>query len=294
MHVEKKQFHTDAWPEVYASRQTGMILRWPAVAVEEHHLRVKNENGDTATEKVLCLAVARDGVKGIIPLPETGVEADRKFVARARLVQLLGQEVPFVVVGIDADAETFTGSRKQALEIMSRETWASLKPGVVKTAVARRPVRRRLDDGSVKPLGFIVDLDGVEALLPVWELSHGWVDEMQDFVQPGDVFDVKVLAVDKDRNRVTVSVKELVPNPWPGAAKKYVPGGYYAGTVTGVARYGVFVSLPDPGVDALCRHMKGEIPKKGDLVLVVVTEVAPRDESGQVRGRVLRILRRGS
>jgi len=67
VHVEKKQFHTDAWPEVYASRQTRMILRWPAVAVEEHELRVKSENGDTAWRKVSVLGLAREGVKGTIP-----------------------------------------------------------------------------------------------------------------------------------------------------------------------------------------------------------------------------------
>jgi len=293
--VHKKEFVTDAWPEVYASRQKKTILRWPVKAVEEHVLRVRGENNETREEKILCLAVMKDNVKGVIPLPETGVKPGRnRTLTRARLSGLLGQDIAFVVTGIDEANETFIASRKQALERLAAETWPTLEEGAVKTAVARRVLRiARSRDGSVVPAGCVVEIDGVEAFLPVREISHGWVDEILEVIQPGDMFDVKVLSVDRERERVIVSVKALLPNPWPGAARRYLKKSSYTGTVTGVTRYGVFVEL-EPGVNALCNHMASGRPQKGDEVAIYITSVEPNGESGRIKGSVIRIVRKAS
>jgi small subunit ribosomal protein S1 len=288
----KKEFHVDAWPEVYASRQTRMVLRWPAVAVEEHTIRVRGESNESVTEKVFCLAVQKGTVRGIIPLQESGVDStDNKYRNRARLLNLVGQEVAFIVTGIDTENNTFLASRKAVMEALSKSVWRDLGPGMVREAVARRLAFRR-KDGAYVPLGFIVEIDGVEALLPLWEISHGWVDEVSDLIQPGDKFDVKIKSIDPEEERLVVSVKDLIPDPWPGAATRYRPGGYYRGIVTGVVRYGVFVEL-EPGVSALCRHMRG-IPKKGDTVLIVATDVSLNDGVGRIEGRTVRIIRKAS
>lgn len=287
----KKEFHVDAWPEVYASRQARMVLRWPAVAVEERSVRVRGENNESRVEKVLCLAVQKGTVRGIIPLQESGVDlADNKRRNRARLLNLVGQEVAFVVTGIDTENNTFLASRKAVIEAFSKSAWRDLKPGMVKEAIARRQAFRR-KDGAYVVSGFIVEVDGVEAYLPLWEISHGWVDEVSGLIQPGDKFDVKIKSVDPEEERLVVSVKDLIPDPWPDAAKRYARGGYYRGVVTGVVNYGVFVEL-EPGVSALCRHMRG-IPKKGDMVLVVVTDVSLEDGVGRIEGRTVRVIRKG-
>jgi len=134
-----KEFHVDVWPEVYASRQTRSVLRWPVVAVEEHEVRLKGEDGEPRTEKVLCLAVMKHGVKGIIPLHESGVNpAENRRLTRARLMRFLGQEVDFIVTAIDAQGGVFMASRKAALERLAAATWAELAPGARAEAVARR------------------------------------------------------------------------------------------------------------------------------------------------------------
>lgn len=289
----KKEFHVDAWPEVYASRQTRMVLKWPAVAVEEHVIRVRGENNESQTERVLCLAVQKSTVKGIIPLQESGVDpTDNKYRNRARLLNLIGQEVAFVVTGIDTENNTFLASRKAVMDALSKGTWRDLQPGMVREAVARRLAFRRNKENALVPSGFIAEIDGVEAFLPAWELSHGWVEEVVDLIQPGDRFDVKVKEINPEDERLVVSVKDLIPNPWPDAARRYQVNGYYSGTVTGVVRYGIFVEL-EPGVNALCRHMRG-IPKKGDTVLIVATDVSLNDGVGRIEGRTIRVIRRAS
>ncbi len=282
MQENKKEFFKDAWPEVYASRQTDAILTWEVTGVEEKNLR---------DDKVLCLVVQKNGVRGYIPLSESGVKiSDDRSVNRARLSRLLGQEIGFVVIALDIDSETFVASRRQAMEIMAGKTWAGLKKGAVVTAVARRIITHRRRDGYVFA-GVAVEIEGVEAVLPASEITYGWIDEILEVIQPGDVFDVKVLEADRDKEKVVVSVKALLPNPWPQAAKRYAKGMLCRGTVTGVTRYGIFVAL-EPGVNALCRHMRSGVPGKNDVVAVAIDRVTLKENAGRIEGRALKIIRR--
>lgn len=290
---EKKEFHVDVWPEVYASRQNRMVLAWPAVGVEKFALRVRGENNEPRLEKALCLTVQKGDVRGLIPLQESGIEpGEGERRNRNRLLNLVGQEVCFIVTGIDLENGLFLASRKAVIEALSKEVWQGLKPGDVKEAVARRPYLRP-KNGVLVPRGFVVELSGVEALLPIWEISHGWVDELSDFIQPGDRFDVRIKSVDPEEKRLLVSIKDLIPNPWPGAAARHPKGAYRAGVVTGVVRYGIFVEL-EPGVSALCRHMRDTFPRKGDTVLLVVTDVELEDGAGRIYGQAIKVIRRAS
>ncbi|MCL6559755.1 MAG: hypothetical protein K6U74_13360 [Firmicutes bacterium] len=160
METAKKEFFQDVWPEVYASRQSKTILKWPVATVEEYKI---------GNEKVLCLAVLKERVKGIIPAPETGVKLDGDTrLNRARLLKLLGQEIAFIVLDIDEPNGIFTASRRIALERLASQTWTNLQEGQVYPVTVRRILKN----------GAAVELDGVEAFLPVWEMRHGWVEEI--------------------------------------------------------------------------------------------------------------------
>ncbi|MDN5375464.1 MAG: small subunit ribosomal protein [Thermacetogenium sp.] len=277
----KKEFVENYWPEVYASRQNRTILTWPVIGVEVH----SHNNG-----KIPCMVVGKDRIKGIIPLPESGVEpAASAALTRARLQSYIGQNVSFIVIGIDRENDLFMGSRAEALKVLQAELWPELKENAVKTATVRRIIRRPRNDGSVTELGAVVDLGGIEAFLPIYELSHGWVDDVLNLIQVGDVFDVKIIKVDREAKRVTVSLKDMIPDPWPDAARRYTKGGSYKGKVSGVVDYGVFINL-EPGVDALCPHPKAGRVKKGDEVVMLVGKVSP--EKRQIRGVIIRVLRR--
>lgn len=277
----KREFFANVWPEVYSSRQNRGILKWPVIGVEEHTLRFRE-----GEERVLCLVVNKNRVKGLIPFQESGVSpGPNKSANRGRLLKLLGQEIEFVVTGIDFENEQFLASRKAALDQMSSRAWSELDEGMTRTCTARRIYGKSV----------IVELDGVEAVLPASEISHGWVDEILDVIQPGDTFDVRIKELDREKRRVVVSLKDLVPNPWPDAARRYAKNAFYRGAVTGVTHYGIFVEL-EPGVSALLRHFRSEIPRKGDEVAFVINGIDARVENGQPTGRIrgtpIRVLRR--
>lgn len=274
---EKLEFLEDLWPEIYSSRQNKTILSWPCIGIEE-------------VNKTPCLVVSKERLKGLIPLEESGINVsyDDK-ISHRRLMSLIGQDLNFLVIGIDKKNNLFIGSRLKAMERLSSAAWDTLKPGQTKTAVARRIVRRPKPDGTVNDIGLYVEIDGIEVFLPVQELSYGWVGDISSQIQPGDVFDVKIIAIDKDKQRIDLSVKSLYPDPWPDCAIRYTKNAVYVGTVTGVAEYGIFVDF-EPGVNALCKHPKSGKLNKGDRVAVLITRITPDDK--KINGVIARVIRR--
>ncbi|MDD2586790.1 MAG: S1 RNA-binding domain-containing protein [Syntrophomonadaceae bacterium] len=279
--LTKKNFSLDLWPEIYASRQNQSILTWAVTGIEEISLK---------DSKTLCMVVSQERIKGLIPLEESGVNpAENKNITRSRLMNLIGQDVKIIVIGIDKENDLFIASRKKAIEKLSAVTWDSIESGQIKTAIARRIVRRRKNDGTVTDLGLMIEISGIETFLPVQELSYGWVNEILSLIQPGDIFDVLILDVDKEKQKLSVSVKALYENPWPSCVNRYTKNSAYAGTVTGVAEYGIFVNL-EPGVDVLCRHPKSGRVNKGDKVALIITRIDPSEQ--KINGIINRILRR--
>jgi small subunit ribosomal protein S1 len=276
----RREFFQDVWPDIYKSRQSRTIMKWTVTGVNTY----KMTSRDGETRETLCLIVSKDQVMGIIPLEESGIKIDeRNAVNKGRLVKYIGQETPFIVIGIDSQNERFIASRKAALQRLASQAWPTLKEGMIVPVTARR-----VYENSV-----IVEYSGIEAYLPIYEVSYGWVEEILDIIQPGDVFDVKIKELDAESERVVVSLKDTIPNPWPGAEKRYPKNGAYSGMVTGITRYGVFVSL-EPGVNALCRHMRTDRFKveRGDMVAIVVTGINMEKGEGRIQGNVIRIIRK--
>lgn len=265
------------WIEIYTSRQNRSVIEAEVVGVEEI------SNGE---EKIPCLVVGRE-IKGIIPLQETGIEpgSDRR-TTKGRLARLIGQKIQCIVIGIDRDNNLFTASRKQALERISARTWTEIEEGQVRKAVVRRYIR----GFNPRPvnIGIELEMDGITAFLPVQEISHGWVDDLE-ILPLGEEIEVKIISVDKEKQKVIASLKALLPDPWPECALKYVKNGTYAGTVTGIAEYGVFVSF-EPGVNCLCRHPKAGKLQKGDKVAVTITRIDAKER--KIYGYIARIIRK--
>lgn len=265
------------WTDIYSSRQNNSILQWMVTGVEEY--------GDT-----LCLVLSKNRIKGLIPLSESGVnEADNPKLTKARMSSLLGQVVSFVVTHTDKPNNLFTASRLKATEKLSSQAWNKLEVGKVKPAIARRVIRRPNDDGSITNTGIVVEIEGIETFLPIQELSHGWVDNIDDFVQAGDTFNVKITGIDKEKQKISISVKALSDGPWPECVNRYNKNSMYSGTVTGTLDYGVFVSL-EPGLDAFCKLPKSGRVHKGDTVSVILTRIAPEEQ--KINGVIHRIIRK--
>jgi small subunit ribosomal protein S1 len=191
----------------------------------------------------------------------------------------IDQKVEVKVLNIDREKE------KIALGLKQKEAspWEEIEK--------KYPVGSRVN-GSVVNLmsyGAFVRLeDGIEGLVHISEMS--WtrrVNHPSELVQPGQEVEVVVLDINKDKQEISLGMKQIEINPWELVAEKYPPGTLIEGKVRNLANYGAFVEI-EPGIDGLL-HISdmswtkkithpNEVVKKGDVVKCVVLEV---DQSKQ-------------
>jgi len=143
--------------------------------------------------------------------------------------------------------------------------------------------------GTVKNLteyGAFVDLGGIDGLLHVSDLSYGSISHPSAVVRVGDQITVKVLKFDREKERISLGLKQMHPDPWADIEARYPARGRVLGRVVSVTDYGAFIEL-EPGVEGLIhisemtwsRRMKhpAKVVKVGDPVEAVVLEVKPRE-----------------
>ena len=141
--------------------------------------------------------------------------------------------------------------------------------------------------GKVKNItdyGVFVDLGGLDGLLHITDLSWSRLKHPSEVVSPGQEIEIKVLKFDRERMRVSLGRKQLLPDPWATIPERYPVGTRVHGRVVGIADYGAFVEL-EPGVEGLVhisemswsKRMKhpSKIVSLGDMVEVVVLDVRP-------------------
>jgi len=178
------------------------------------------------------------GIRGFCPMSQ--IEEGRSD----DLDRHLGQTYPFKVLEYDPDNRKLVVSRAALLraqrERMREEAWSKLEPG----AEVEGRVR------SLTDFGAFVDLGGVDGLVHVTEIAHGHVRHPQDALRVDDTVRVKVLDLDRVKDRISLSIKALQANPWDSIAERYPMRGPFQGTVVRKAPFGVFVEL-EPGIDGL-------------------------------------------
>ncbi len=192
----------------------------------------------------------------------------------------LGQDVPVRVVKVNRRRGNIVVSRRMAIE----EEYNARKQAILDTISEGSVVT-----GVVKNLtdyGAFVDLGGIDGLLHVSDMSHGRVGHPQELMQAGDTISVRVLKFDRDRQRISLGLKQLAPDPWESILDRYPPGTRVIGRVVSTTDYGAFVEI-EAGVEGLIhisemtwsRRMKhpSKVVKAGDQVEAVVLEVKADD-----------------
>ena len=139
---------------------------------------------------------------------------------------------------------------------------------------------------NVTEYGAFVDLGGIDGLLHLTDLSWGRVKHPSDVVKPDQELDVIILKFEKDKQRVSLGLKQLMADPWVNAQEKYPAGGKVKGKVVGVVDYGAFVEL-EQGIEGLVHVSEmswskkpqhpSKVVKVGDEVDVVVLDIKPSD-----------------
>jgi small subunit ribosomal protein S1 len=196
------------------------------------------------------------------------------------LDEFIGQDIPIKILKLNRRRGNVVVSRKAALEeeIVTRKTEAlhMLSEGAVVAGVVK----------NLTDYGAFVDLGGIDGLLHVSDMSYGRVTHPSEVVSVGDTVTVKVLKFDRDKERISLGMKQLAPDPWLTVAEHYPVSGRVVGRVVSVTDYGAFVEL-EPGVEGLIhisemtwsRRMKhpSKVVRVGDEVESVVLEVKPRE-----------------
>jgi small subunit ribosomal protein S1 len=127
----------------------------------------------------------------------------------------------------------------------------------------REELRQTLTEGarvrgtvtSLRDFGAFVDIGGVDGLIPISELAWGQVDRVDDVLERGQEVEVVIRKLDWDKDRISLSLKDTVENPWTSVMKKYPPGSIHTGRVSRLAQFGAFITL-EPGIDGLLHISK--------------------------------------
>jgi small subunit ribosomal protein S1 len=196
------------------------------------------------------------------------------------LDNLMGTEVQVRITKLNRRRGNVVVSRRALMEEELHAKRAALMETLSEGQIVHGHVK------NVTEYGAFVDLGGIDGLLHLTDLSWGRVKHPSDLVKPEDELDVIILKFDKEKQRVSLGLKQLMPDPWANAAEKYPAGGKVKGKIVGVVDYGVFVEL-EKGIEGLVHVSEmswnkkvthpSKLAKVGDEVDVVVLDIKPSD-----------------
>ncbi len=232
------------------------------------------------------MGVIKARVKGGMLVDVNGVEAflpgSQVDVTPVHNVDsLIEQEFEFKVIKINEERRNIILSRRDLIEerlkVKKRELLATIEKGQTR-------------QGSVKNItdfGVFVDLDGLDGLLHITDMSWGRIKHPSEMVKVGEPIEVMILDVDLERERVSLGLKQQTPNPWNDINEKYPVGSRLRGKVVNLVPYGAFVELEE-GVEGLVHVSEiswtkrvaraSDVLSVGEEVDVVVLNVNPEDQ----------------
>jgi small subunit ribosomal protein S1 len=194
------------------------------------------------------------------------------------LSQFLNQRMNAEVTQVEREGRNIVLSRRNLLEKEREEQKAKLLAELAPEQIRRGTVRAVMDFGA------FVDLGGVDGLLHVSELAFRKVRNVTEIVKVGDVVDVKVLKIERETGKISLSLKQARGvDPWSDAAEKYAAGTQLTGRVTRIESFGAFIEVEE-GIDGLLHisemshnHVRhpSDMVKEGDTIKLVVLSIDP-------------------
>ena len=210
------------------------------------------------------LLVEYEGIRGFLPVSQLSAEhyprvggSDKDEILQ-RLNALVGKSIRVRILDADRKTNKLILSEKEAIKDGLAERFAKLSVGdVVKGVVT-----------GVVDFGIFVNVDGIEGLVHISEISWERVNSPADYVKVGDNVEAKIIAIDKDR--LSLSMKQLQEDPWLSEIANFKKGDKVEGTITRIKHFGAFVEV-FPGVEALLPHAEVvELQNKKDLLKKVL------------------------
>lgn len=190
------------------------------------------------------LLIEYEGVRGFLPVSQLSAEhyprvgsADKDEILQ-RLNGLIGKTLKVRILDCDRKANKLIFSEKEAVKDGLAERFANLKVGDSVTGVVT----------GVVDFGAFVNVEGIEGLIHISEISWERVSSPSDYVKVGQSVQAKIISIDKDR--LSLSMKQLTEDPWLSEIEKFAKGDTVEGTVTRITPFGAFVQI-SPAVEAL-------------------------------------------
>ena len=210
------------------------------------------ESGDTCQAKVTeenlgGVVVSYGELRGFVPNSQLasirrGLRGEHLGKAKA---DLIGNTLSVVVIEVVQQRQRLIFSERAANHRSRQHLMGELSEGEVRTGTV----------SNLVDFGAFVDLGGIDGLIHISELAWHHVTHPQEVLSVGDEVEVQVLIVDRERERIGLSRKRLLPDPWDVAAENLQVGEEVAGTVTGIRDFGAFVEL-GKGVEGLAHVSK--------------------------------------
>ena len=231
-------------------------------------------NGEVKREIKGGFEVSSGGVRCFCPFSQIGPKGGREGG------EYVGRTFPFMVLEYEEEGKKIILSRRALLEQEKQARVEDLKKSLSVGMEVTGEVK------SIQKFGVFVDLGGVDGLIPVSETSWDRSVNPGDVLSAGQNVTAKILSLDWERNRLTLSLKALQTDPWTSVVEKYPADSRVSGTITRLSPFGAFVRL-EAGIEGLVHisnlgagrrinHPK-EVVEAGQLVEVYVLSVDPQN-----------------
>jgi small subunit ribosomal protein S1 len=262
---------TEEGPLMLSKNKASRIKVWEEISYAYHN--EGTVEGAIVAKVKGGLSVDLGGILAFLP----GSQVD--LVPVRHTDHLIGQTTTFNVLKFN---------RKRRNVVLSRRSLLEKAKGDAKATLLATLEEGKVVDGVIKNItdyGVFVDLGGLDGLLHITDLSYGRIRHPADIFKVGDTIAVKVLSFDREKERISLGLKQLTPDPWTTVQEKYPITSRVTGKVVSLTDYGAFVEL-EAGVEGLIhisemswtrkiRH-PNQILTVGDVVEVVVLELDPQ------------------
>jgi small subunit ribosomal protein S1 len=204
-------------------------------------LTICNEGG-TITGKVKAAVkgglIVNIGVEAFLPASQIDI------IPPKNLAQFIGNAYDFKVVKINQERQNIVLSRRELIEQQRNDKRAKLLAEMTPGDIRKGTVKNITDFGA------FIDLNGIDGLLHITDMSWGRIGHPSEILKVGQDIDVVVLDINREKERVSLGLKQKLSNPWENIDAKYQVGARVKGRVVNLVPYGAFVEL-EPGVEGL-------------------------------------------
>jgi small subunit ribosomal protein S1 len=194
------------------------------------------------------------------------------------IAEYIGTEIDAKILKIDQERRNIVISRRKLMEetraSAKRTLMTDIEPGQIRTGIVK----------NIADFGAFVDLGGLDGLLHITDMSWGRVNHPSELVRLDEEIEVKVLSVDRDKEKIALGLKQKTESPWTTVEQRYPVHGVVKGHVVNITNYGAFIKLEE-GVEGLVHisemswtkriNHPSELLSVGQEVEVVVLEVNP-------------------